>query len=224
MLPAEVVRRVRNTAGDVNVQQFDNATLTDWINDACLKIAVDNSLLEKQGTFTFVVGDSLVTLPTDIYKLHSVSINGEGLRLESYQDFLEKYDDLVSNATDRGKPNWGYIYAGKLQVFPAPDQAYTLKINYLYTPATIVYSTGPEAWTPNVLPVPVSYHNRIVTYCLAQVALQDDDHNKYQLLMQEFESGVIGTANLSDREDNLYPFINVSARDSGSYFDNEVLW
>lgn len=226
MTPAEIARRVRNVAGDVSVQQFDNVTLTDWMNSACRQIAVDNSLLEKTATTSLTAGSQEVTLPTDIFKLHSVSIDGDNLRVVSYQDYQTYIGDSVGVSTAVGQPTIAYPWAGKLVVSPKPAQTYSLRINYTSTPAAIAYSEPGlvPTWTPAVLPVPESYHDRIVTYCLAQVALQDDDPNKYTLLMQEFTTGVAATQHQGKSEENVYPGVSVSPRDTGGFSEGYWEW
>ncbi len=214
----EIVRRVRNLAGDVSAQQFDNSSLVDWINSACRQAAIDNSLIQVTGSTALASGNSEVTLPERIFKIHNISIDGEGIKLSSYQDFLERNDDLVGNSDGRGKPQLAYQWEGKLFVFPAPDKDYTLKIYYIGLPEKIV-DNGDSNFTPNELPIPESYHDRIVTYCLAQVAYQDDDMNKYNSLMLEFNTGVTSTAHSGQSEENLYPFMAVSARDGGGFYE-----
>jgi hypothetical protein len=66
--------------------------------------------------------------------------------------------------------------------------------------------------------LPVGYHVRLVDYCLAQVAQQDDDMNRYQLKMEEFRSGVHNLKDQSEWENDYYPMIGISARDSGQEY------
>ena len=215
---SDVVRRVREASGDVAVLQFTNATLVDWINDGIRECVMENSLLQAKASSNTVIGQSDYNLPADIFKLHSVWYDGyklEVLTLEQWEarNVTEPGAD-VSSVTSMATTC--YVYAGVLTLFPKPDAVKTLTINYTKLPAAIVYTEpdGVATYTPDSLSIPEAFHNRIVTYCLAQVAMQDDDYDKYQTLMMEFQTGVRDLKHTNQEED-LYPFISVSARDMG---------
>jgi hypothetical protein len=216
MLPADVVRRVREIAGDNAALQFSNASAVDWINDAIRETVVENSLLQAVGTQNTVVGQQQYVLPADMFKLHSVYVDKYKVQVMTLQEWEDQ---------NRGEPGvdiptgdtWAcYVYAGVLNLYPIPDSIVELKINYTKFPQTIVYTepAGVPTYTPNTLSIREEFHNRIVVYCLAQVALQDDDFEKHALLMQQFKTGVIELKD-SDKTDDLYPFISVSSRDTG---------
>ena len=218
MLVSDIVRRVRESAGDVSVIQVTNSTLTDWINDAIRECVVDQSLLQSKASSSTVISQTDYTLPSDIYKLHSVTYNGQKLRMLTREEWEEYYSGAtpVGNAT----PQVCYKFADTLTLSPAPDDVQSLVIYYTKLPATIVWDGSGNAaadWSPQAPPINEAYHNRIVSYCLAQFALQDDDNYKYNLLMTEFRTGVKEIDTRTD--DDLYPFISVSARDSGDGFD-----
>lgn len=217
MLITDIVRRVRESAGDIGILQFSNATLTDWINDAIREAVIENSLLQARATSNTAVGTAEYTLPTDIFKLHSVVLDGRKLEVLTLEQWEARHSDEDLNVAN-GDPNVCYVYAGQLTLYPTPDSIKQLKINYTKLPAAIAYtppSPGPEAWVPSSPAIPEAYHNRIVAYCLAQVALQDDDFQRYQMHMVEFSTGVKDLKHASDQEDDLYPFINTSVRDMG---------
>lgn len=223
MLVADVVRRVRESAGDTSVLQFTNSTLVDWINDAQRECTVENSLLQATATSNTVIGQQDYVLPTDIFKLHSVWVDGYKLEVLT----LEQWE--VRNAGQAGAiptaansvPYTCYVYAGTLNIWPKPSEVKTLTINYTKLPASVVYTepAGVPTYTPTTLSIPEAFHNRIVTYCLAQVAMQDDNQEKYQALMAEFVTGVRNISHQRD-EDDLYPFISVSSRDEGDHWYN----
>src|SRR5699024_10440904 len=85
----------------------------------------------------------------------------------------------------RGGPVCCYIWANSLTLFPAPNRVAPLIINYIYQPDQLEKDDDTVE-----LPLPVSYHSRIVDYCLAMVAQQDDDMERYNLKITEFKTGV----------------------------------
>lgn len=218
MLVADIIRRVRDAAGDVSVLQFSQPTLVDWINDAVRECVIENSLLQAKATNNTVIGTADYVLPSDIFKLHSVYADGYKLTVQT----LEEWEQLNSNGrgspVDTGDAYVCYVFAGVLTIYPVPDRVFSLVINYTKLPPAITYAAGPpEVFNPTTPAIPEAFHNHIVAYCLAQVALQDDDVNRYAMLMQQFKSNVIDLKSLSNPED-LYSFISVSPRDSGDYY------
>lgn len=192
---------------------FSQADLTDWINDAVRECVLENSLLQARGFTTTSEGQSEYILPVDIFKLHSVYYNESSLEIVTLQEWESRYN--TGDVTHTGTPVGCYAYAGYLTLFPTPDATSDLKVNYTKLPDSITYTAGPpEVWNPQSPPINEAFHSRLVAYCLAQVALQDEDNFKYNMLMTEFKTGVRDLQHIND-QDNLYPSITVSPRDSG---------
>lgn len=211
MLVADIVRRVRNATGDVAVLQFSNSTLTDWINDAIRECVNENSLLQGKANSNTVAAQQDYALPPDIFKIHSVYVDGQKIPILT----LSEWEDKSFYQNDSGLPVASMIYVGVLSLYPKPDKVYSLVINYTKAFSEILYTApgGVDTWNPNTPAIPDSFHPRIVTYCLAQVAFQDDDYEKYNALMMNFKTGVDGLKHLKDETENLYPFIHYVDRD-----------
>lgn len=207
MLIQDIVRRIRETTGDTAVVQFSNETLTDWINDAIREIVTNNSLLQAKATAVQVAGQKSYTLPEDIFKIHSMYSDTEKLEILSLGEFEDRDFDL----TETGNPTVACIYAGKVDLFPTPSKAGSIYVNYSKMPKEVVYISegvsSATAWVPSTPDIPVAYHNRIVTYCLAQVALQDSDYALYQALKSEFETGVFSLDHVKNQTEQHYPYI-----------------
>lgn len=216
MLVSDIVRRVRDAAGDLAVLQFSQATLTDWINDGVRECVIENSLLQARATTTTVPGQTEYSLPVDIFKLHSVYADGYKLEVQTLEQW-EQHNASVHDAdpVESSAQYQCYVYAGVLNVWPTPTTEVSLVVNYTKLPAHIGYTSTPESWSPESPSIPEAFHNHLVVYCLAQVALQDDDFNRYTALMQQFKSGVIDLKHIKDQQEDLYPSISVSARDAG---------
>lgn len=219
MLVSEIVRRIRDSAGDTAVLQFSNQTVTDWINDAIRECVIDNSLLQTRASQNTVINQSDYALPADIFKFHSVLVDQYKLEMLTLEQWEERNTGEVAVSADAGEPVLCYVYAGVLTIWPKPSAVKSLVINYTKLPASVVYTEpgGIPTWTPTTPSIPEHYHNRLVTYCQAQVAMQDDNYEKYQALMMEFQTGV-KQLNDARHEDDLYPFMSVSSRDMGDYW------
>lgn len=216
MLVSSIMQRVRNIAGDVNSLQFTDDMLLDWINDGVRECAVGNKLLQKRATTASVADQRAYDLPTDILKLHSVKYNGVKLRALTLDEFDNYTGADTSDVT--GTPTVCYVWAGVLNLYPTPDvDDLSVTIDYIYDPGNIDSSqTGSELEA-----LPVQYHARIVDYCLAQVAQQDDDLPRYQAKMQEFKTGVREIKDMPENEQDTYPSITVAGRDMGAWEDFE---
>lgn len=206
MKVSDIIRRVRNIAGDTAVLQFTDDMCMDWINDALRDIYKDNlDLAQKTGSVSTVVGVGTITLPSDIMKLHSVTYEGiklQGFTMQQFENDFKQGDDGEST------PRVYYVWGGVLNLYPIPSAVGALRINYSRTPAEVTaVADVPDA--------PESYHSRLVDFCLAQVAQQDGDNNLYQIKMQEFATGVSSLKDHPEYDNDLYPFISVSDRDSG---------
>jgi len=211
MKVGDVITRVRKIAGDIDVLQFSDADIFTWINDAAKECASDNQLLQKDATTTVTLGVNEYNLPEDILKLHSVRYNTEKLNLVTMNEFDNTISGYGSN--EKGTPLVGYVWAGKLKLFPIPDNS-TEKIVVSYTRSPVEVIAVSDA-----IDLPTMYHRRIVDYCLAMVAEQDDDMERYQMKMEEFKTGVQNLKDQPEWDNDQYPSITVSDRDMGGGWD-----
>ncbi len=218
MKVSSVITRVRSIAGDTAVLQFTDSDIIDWLNDGVRHCVIDNGLLQKNATSSTAVGQAQYDLPTDIMKMHSVSVGGVKLTGQTLQEWQEDSADGAA-ATATGTPASFYVWATKINLSPTPNAVKPLVISYTYKPAELTYAGSAgvaDATTKNQdLPIPVEYQSRLVDYCLAQVAQQDGDVNLYQIKMQEFSTGVQQLRDKPETQEDLYPFRSVSDRDAG---------
>lgn len=204
----DIMNRVRSIASDMDSIQFTDDDLINWINDGIRECAVDNNLLQKTATSNLVVGTSSYTLPTDILKLHSIKVDGQKVRVLN----LAEFEAYGGDSADSGTPVVSYTWAGKINFYPKPTQALPYTVEYTYDPAVLLNDAPSKASDPSL---PVGYHVRLVDYCLAQVAQQDDDMPRYQLKMEEFRTGVTSLKDQPETQEDYYPMMGISARDSG---------
>lgn len=133
MKTSEIVTRVRGAAGDFNVQQFTDKTLIDWINDGTRECALQNLLLQKTASSNTVAGTNSIVPPGDILKLHSLTVNNKLLKNKSLEEFNLAYPD----PSQTGCPEVFYTWASKIVLYPTPDAAYALAINYVREPTYV---------------------------------------------------------------------------------------
>lgn len=205
MLVSDIITRVRTTAGDKDALQFTDQDVMRWINDAMQEVAADNQLLQKIATTATVAGTDNYAIPTDILKLHSVRLDGRKIRVTTLNDAEQDYG---FEEPERGDPSLCYVWAGFIKFLPIPDRVQDLEVVYTRNP-TDVTAVG------NTPELPPMYHQRLMDYCLAQVAQMDDDMDRYNIKMNEFRTGVQNLKDHPEWEHDAYPYITVSERDMG---------
>ena len=204
----EVINRVRTTSGDQTALQYSNEQLIDWINDGIRECAVDNNLLQKSGVQQTILNQDVYTIPADVLKIHSIRWDGSKLTALNMEEFDEQYGN--PGTQDVGVPIVWYIWGTELRIYPKPQAAKELRIDYLYTPLPHVIGVLDVE-----LSLPVGYHSRIVDYCLAQVAQQDDNMTIYNMKMTEFRTGVQQLKDQPESTYDVYSSISVDSRDMG---------
>lgn len=211
MIVQDIMNRVRSIASDLDSVQFSDGDLVNWINDGIRECAKDNNLLQKSAASNLVVGTNSYNLPVDILKLHSVKVDGQKIRVLN----LAEFEAYGGDATDSGTPVVAYVWAAKINFYPKPSQALPYVVEYTYDPPLVTNDNVVGTGKPSIPPLPVGYHIRLIDYCLAQVAQQDDDMNRYQMKMDEFRTGVHNLKEQNTTEEDYYPMMGISARDSG---------
>jgi hypothetical protein len=212
-----IIARVRNIVGDLNANQFSDPTLIGWINDGVRECAVENNLLQKRATSNLVSGTNEYALPADILKLYSIRVNGAKIDIYTLQDWQKQnYSE-----TETGLPVMAYLWAGKYTLWPTPDSAYQVEVDYIYDPVDLATDGSQNAQAP---PVPGSYHSRLVDYAIAQVALQDDNAELYAVKLEEFKTGIKKLEDQNESEEDLYPSISISPRDMGDGAMDWIEW
>lgn len=182
----DIIKRVQRQFGDDVEAQITEEDIVRWVNDACLEIASNN--VTNQGYF---LGTTPVTsgvreyeLPADMLTLRSIRLDNRKLIASSYEQVSE-LDDSMDTAV--GRPTHYWVYDGKVNLYPTPNEDYnSLTIMYVKTPDIL------SASMKNVEPdIPTQYHPRIVEYCIAQAAELDDNLAHYQQKMGQFQSNLM---------------------------------
>ena len=142
--------------------------------------------LEKQANAYFLtlgngVFDYVGAGTTDLIEFDSVRLAPGIGCLENIEPQDMRDLETSSSATELGQPaKWSQI-AGMLHVWPAPDQAYQLYIDYIYAPPDLVA----DADTPVI---PVEFHDVLVYGAAKMIALRERDIWGSELLDNEFQN------------------------------------
>lgn len=217
MLVSDVRTRVYDTFGDTANVQINDALVLRWINDAQRQIALNNEMvLPTSAVSNTVANTASYALPADFNVLKSVHLKAnpadlsyfrmEYLSPQQMDEYLEGWDGTMFGST---RPQVYTRYGNNITVFPTPDLSVTngLKLFYGRVAADRVNAS-------DVIDLPSLYHEAVVTYCLMQAYLLDEDPNFYTIMKTKFDED-----NNKKKDDEIkggieyYPTITVRAED-----------
>jgi hypothetical protein len=185
----DVITRIRRTFGDEAAVQIQDADIIRWINDGQVEIVKNNeAALQKTGFVDLVAGTSQYALPTDLMILRTLRYKYTtmpsfvALKYMNMQQFDESIDSWDGTLYGNGSPQIFTLFEGKATLFPTPDQSATsgLKVLYNQKPSDVALIT-------DSLSVPLLYHNTIVSYCMWQASLLDEEHEPALMYQSSFQ-------------------------------------
>jgi hypothetical protein len=139
--------------------------------------------MEAQATITLVAGTAAYSIAAITDWLHPdaarVEIGTEYPVLE-YQD-PQAFRDLAHQDRDRGVPQLWTWARGQLHVWPSPDRAYTLTVDYTKDP--------PDLSSDSDTPIfAATYHDVLVWGALKEIAFRQRDWGAHQYAKQEYDA------------------------------------
>lgn len=184
---ADIAVRVRRQFGDEDAAQVIDTDIINWINDCLREIVQQNDLLQKVGNADAVAQQIQYSLPTDILRMQRVAYNGVALQpttLEQVNESLPGTSETVAQGYPVGTPLSYWIFAGKINLYPAPDTSLTNGLTLYYTRQPVPVDSGD---TPEL---PPEYDNRIVEYCLQQAFELDMNTTMMEVKSGQFQQGI----------------------------------
>lgn len=212
---AEITTRITRQFGDEANSQISQEDIIRWINDAMREIAHKNKLLQAKAVTDVLSQIRTYTLPTDMSKLHSVRYKGVTLTpvtVAEADELLGQLDVTVTDGFPVGTPTHYWIWADQINLYPAPDTNVTGGLTAYYSRVPV-----PVANPGDVPELTDEYHNRILDYCLAQAFEIDENYQVSQAKMQAFNQGVAASNNISEEQQETYPYITSSYDETDFY-------
>lgn len=209
----DIKRRVKRQFGDEAGAQITDADITDWANDAQIDITRKTECLQEHVETDSVAADASYDVPTDFLRLRLVEYNGKKLdRVElEERNQLNKY---ATNSSPTGEPQIYYVWGRKIWLYPAPESSGTgvLDIFYVKHPAEM-------SGDSDIPEIPTQYHEDIVRYCLARAKELDEEDEKAESTMQDYEYRVLLSKDEEQNpESDSYPAVRALPGDEGMYY------
>lgn len=180
---ATVRGRVEQKLDDTS---FGTAKLNQFINDGQRDILNSRRyvFMERQATVTTTQGqDTLNSSPTDIQVPISLRITAPlnysmPLTYVEYEDF----DDYISNQALVGEtvPQYWRIFNQTIEIYPTPNDTYTLKLKYVKAPAELTEDS-------DVPEIPESFSEILVLAAYKRALEHNDDYDQAQLIQQQID-------------------------------------
>lgn len=211
----DVANRVKRTFGDDAGIQVVDDDIFRWINDAQLKISLENEeLLEAVVNTSIVQNQADYSVPTDMNTLRSLMYDNFRLKGLSFQDFNEYVDGfkvpIGQSVFGAGRPEVFMVYSNIITLFPTPNQSIVDGLRVYYS--RYAASVGNLA---DALTVPDRYHTSVVDYCLQQAYEMDENTEMVGFKKGQFDETVQklkGQEKWTSRE--FYPTITTLPEDA----------
>jgi hypothetical protein len=187
------------TAGDITtrVQQrirdtgYSSTEIKSYINDAQNDIFNEYRLPFMQATqpYTLTVGVSDITngsgLPTDYVQALNLTLTTSGRETVLPYRNVTEIDELYPDPDDttinpKAAPIAWYYYADTIKVYPAPDAAYTLSLQY-YKKPTLLSSDA------DIPEVPSEFEEALVVGAAYRVLQVKDNYDQAAILQNKFD-------------------------------------
>lgn len=211
----QLVTDVQNRLDDTG---FSSTILKQFLNDTQREITNGRffRFMEGSQNYTLNVGTAEITngggLPTNYQTpilLRNTYSGYEGiLPYMDYTQFRTQYAG-ADNATDAAPRLW-YEYAGSIYVYPAPDVAYTVTMDYLKKATEL-------ALDADVPQVPEEWRELMVLGTYKRALEYNDDFDLAQAVQFKFEELLLDmTRRLSGRQVGVPSIIGINRRSTRS--------
>lgn len=216
MLVSDIMTRVKRQFGDEAGVQVTEADIIRYINDGQRKIVAQNeSLLQKIVTADTVDGQDEYSLPADSLILRSISYKGpsdqsyyklKGMTLSEFNEYIDGWDGSFYG---KSAPLVFMVYGSTVTLFPTPDVSQTAGLKLYYTRQPVDVTMGSD--TPDL---PVLYHEVLVSYCMSQAYIMDEDLEAAAAMGQQIQGDMTVLRGQSEwKQQEAYPTITVLSED-----------
>lgn len=167
---------VRDPKDKIWNQATKNRALNKWYIKVQQELNWNADPNEAYDTRSSVAGSELYDLPDDFVRLSLVRYDWEELT-RTTRKTVREFDDNPQS----GKPEWYYIYNGKLWLYPVPNSVKTIDLYYL---ESILLSTSNDSELPTYC------DDAIVLWAAYKLYIGVRDMNSAQIYAQDFQDEI----------------------------------
>lgn len=186
---ADVMTYTKRQFGDESGAQLVDSDIIRWINQAQMEIVNKTPIIQATATQTTVPGTQKYPIPADLIQLESVSFGNNYLQQTDFDTIRAQSN---ANGTYQADcPQYWYVWANQIYLWPVPSTAKTLEVNYSKAPTAV--TTGSD-----LISLPDRYFDRICEYVMSKAYELDEDWQGHTVNKQAFEDKLM-EGNNSDK-------------------------
>jgi hypothetical protein len=201
----DAVLALKRQFGDESGVQIQDQDVIRWVNDAQVVINERNKILKTASSTITVPGQAEYTFPNErILQIESVTLDSKLLPNVPFAQVQERLTFLDPSGNQHGYVQFWYVWAGKLVLWPTPDNMQTLKLFYTRQADAVQYVT-------DKIDLPDKYFPQILSYCLQQAYEMDENFQAAQVKGTQFDQDIARMADEERRGQQMtYPVIGLT--------------
>lgn len=208
-----MITDIKRQFGDEAGVQITDADIIRWINEGSMEIISKNPIKEATASTTTVVGTKNYNMPTDIIKMIGVEYDNTFLTATSMEGMKEQ---AGSFQTTQGVPQFWYMFANVIYLWPVPSAAKTLVIYYVQAPTGVTNSA-------DLLPIPDRYYGRLRDFCMQRAAELDEDQASAMAQRKLFEDKLNEMTNAEHEQQGAFHVV-AEDYDGGYFMSNDLAY
>lgn len=173
----DVVTAVQRQFGDESGVQITSVDILRWVNQAQMEICNKNPILQATATSTTIVGQQTYSVPLDIIQVESLMFAGNILEPRNFEGIRLELGEANS---EQGVPQFWYTWRDLLYLWPIPDSADLLEVNYSRKPVAVTTVAA-------LLDLPDRYYERVCEFCKAKAYELDEDWSAQKIERDSFD-------------------------------------
>lgn len=188
--------QVRRLIHDVSGEYWDDATLTDYINSARSRVALDTGATRTLQTMNLTVGQTAYPyslLPQGNQTMEIIGITllwGSQLIPLVESSYTATYPLRAMNSYSQRPSAWARYGQGQFMIFPNPNQAYPINLDTILAPTPLMPATPDDAQ------INYPYDELVFYYAArnAKVEMQSwDEVRVFEQLYQSRLASIVGS-------------------------------
>jgi len=196
----DVMTFIKRQFGDESGVQITDLDITRWTNQAQNEIVNKNPMIQATAEGVSIQGTQTIDLNTiapNLLQLEAVIYDGWPLEPTSLERL--KADIGGPDASTQGTPQYFYVWANKIYVWPVPSvSGKAIQVNYSSHPVSV---TG----AADFLGVPDRYYDRVCEYVMSKAYELDEDWQGHQVARQAFEDKLTENNNADKNQIGSFP-------------------
>jgi hypothetical protein len=195
---------VKRQFGDEAGVQLRDSDLITWINNGQLELARKLRNIQASMSAAVVASNGVFSVPDDTLKLESVILDNVFLTPTNFEGARALLGDKIGYT---GEPEFWWVWANQIFVYPVPQAAGTITINYIARPDPVVNASS-------TLSLSDLYYNQLCDYVMMKAHELDENLQASQVMAQRLENGIIEVLNIERSEHGAFPVVT-----EVSYYD-----